>query len=347
MREKLKKVISKKKISFLTGALLIGIFLIGSSLHVKAEDAPDLYYSTDAGRAIGQEMYMDGHWYLIDKASGSYITGFAFLENAGKWVYYNSAGQMLYGEQCINGHWYLLDQYTGAVTYGFAYIEKYNKWVFYDRVMGWMLYGEQYIDGGWYYLTPGTGAVDYEWAWLPHSNKWVYYDAITGRMYHEWNNINGVMHYFDKYTGEVRSRSNECYNGWKMAQNMSSQTRYLLMIDNDACRTFVFEGSRGNWTPLFDWQCSPGKPSTPTVKGYYTIGNRGFSFGEGEGFSCYYWTQFYGDYLFHSVLYYAGTLNWMEGTMGVAQSHGCVRLELENALWIYNNIPRGTLVYSY
>lgn len=161
-------------------------------------------YHTDTICAVGKEQYIDGHWYLLDKQSGQYVRGFAYLEDAGKWVYYDPINsQMLYGEQCINGHWYLFDQCTGAVTYGFAYIEKDNKWVFYDRVMGWMLYGEQYIDGGWYYLTPGTGAVDYGWAWLPHAYKWVYYDTVSGRMYHGWHRVEGRMRHFDEYTGEI------------------------------------------------------------------------------------------------------------------------------------------------
>lgn len=346
------KTMSRKAIYKWVAMLFGGVclcFIIGMNpMEVKAETGVDFYYSTDAGRAIGQEQYIDGHWYLIDKQSGNYIYGFAFLENAGKWVYYNPQnGQMLYGEQCINGHWYLLDQYTGAVTYGFAYIAKDNKWVFYDRVMGWMLYGEQYIDGGWYYLTPGTGAVDYEWAWLPHSNKWVYYDAITGRMYHEWHNIAGTMHYFDKYTGEIKCSSNEIYNGWLMAQNMNSQTEYLILIDNSVCRVYIFQGKKGEWIPVYDWVCSPGKVETPTVKGYYTINAKGFHFGEEKGYTCYYWTQFYGDYLFHSTLYYANTMIPMQPQLGARLSQGCVRLDIDNAKWIYDNIPKGTLVYSF
>ena len=37
----------------------------------------------------------------------------------------------------------------------------------------------------------------------------------------------------------------------------------------------------------------------------------------------------------------------MDGRVGVGVSHGCVRLQLENARWIYNNISRGTKVIVY
>ena len=36
-----------------------------------------------------------------------------------------------------------------------------------------------------------------------------------------------------------------------------------------------------------------------------------------------------------------------DGTMGRPASHGCVRLQLANAKWIYNNVPRGSKVYVW
>ena len=315
---------------------------------VYLEDAGKMvYYNPADGQMLYGEQCVDGHWYFLNPHTGAVSYGFQYIENADKWVFYDrETGWMQYGEQCIDGHWYLLNSYTGAVTYGFQYIEKDNKWVFYDRVMGWMLYGEQCIDNGWYYLDPMTGAVSYQWTWLPNSEKWVYYDAFSGRMCHEWHNVGGKMHYFDKYTGELRFASNEMYDAWLMAQNMGSQTEYLMMINNSACRLFIFQGSKGNWTPLFDWACSPGKDSTPTVRGNYKVAARGLHFGEDKGYTCYYWTQFYGDYLFHSILYYPGSMNPMEPWLGQRLSHGCVRLSIENARWIYDRIPRGTKVYS-
>ncbi|MCL1797169.1 MAG: L,D-transpeptidase family protein [Eggerthellaceae bacterium] len=127
--------------------------------------------------------------------------------------------------------------------------------------------------------------------------------------------------------------------------NISSPTNWLIAIDSSNCLVGVYYGSKGNWTNKYMWLCSPGARATPTVKGLYSIGSRGYVFG--SGFSCYYWTQFYGDYLFHSVLYYPGTRTIMEGVMGVPASHGCVRLDINNAKWIYDNIPSRTTVVSY
>ena len=127
--------------------------------------------------------------------------------------------------------------------------------------------------------------------------------------------------------------------------NYSSPTGWLIAIDTSNCLLGVYYGSKGNWTNKYTWLCSPGTWATPTVKGTFSVGSRGYVFG--SGYSCYYWTQIYGDYLIHSVLYYPGTNIIMEGTMGVPGSHGCVRLDIQNAKWIYDNIPSGTTIVSY
>lgn len=130
-------------------------------------------------------------------------------------------------------------------------------------------------------------------------------------------------------------------------QGVGSATNYLIAVDTSRCIVGIFTGSQGSWTLSRSHACAPGKPSTPTVKGYFSVTGKGYVFGNEKGYSCYYWTQFYGDYLFHSILYNPGTFRVQDPTMGRQVSHGCVRLELENAKWIYDNIPYGTRVVVY
>ena len=94
--------------------------------------------------------------------------------------------------------------------------------------------------------------------------------------------------------------------------------------------------------------CAPGKSSTPTKKGRFTVGSKGYYFDSGSA-RCFYFTQFSGNYLFHSVLYSqtSSPKYVTDGTMGRPASHGCVRLQLSNAKWIYNNVPRGSKVYVW
>lgn len=129
------------------------------------------------------------------------------------------------------------------------------------------------------------------------------------------------------------------------ANRYSSNTNWLIMVDRQACRLGVFRGQRGSWSYAQYWTCSAGAPSTPTPTGEYTVTGKGYSFG--HGYTCYYYTQFYGDYLFHSIPYYQGTFNPMDSRMGMHISQGCVRLPIDRAKWIWDNVPLATKVVIY
>lgn len=124
----------------------------------------------------------------------------------------------------------------------------------------------------------------------------------------------------------------------------TSSTEYFIWVDLNNYRTNIFKGSKNKWTLIHSFLCSIGKKSTPTPKGTFSIGIKGYSFGEEKGYKCYYFTQFKGNYLFHSIIYNLnGTIR--DGRLGKAISNGCIRLAKENAKWIYDNIPYGTKVY--
>ena len=124
-----------------------------------------------------------------------------------------------------------------------------------------------------------------------------------------------------------------------------SSTGYLIVVDRDNTKTIVFSGGNGNWKVLKHFDCSVGAPGSPTVTGNFTVGDRGYSFG--HGYTCYYWTQIYSDYLFHSVKYYEGTRSIMDGRLNAHISAGCVRMDINNAYWIYSTIPSGTRIVIY
>ena len=142
-------------------------------------------------------------------------------------------------------------------------------------------------------------------------------------------------HYREKKFTEMELRANL----------YSSATPYLLLVNRSRHKVYIFQGYRGNWKQIREWSCGDGAASTPTVEGTFKVQNRGYYFDSGSA-RCYWWTQFYGNYLFHSVLYHKdGTL--MDGRVGMALSHGCVRLEIQNAKWIYDTIPSGSTVVVY
>lgn len=53
-----------------------------------------------------------------------------------------------------------------------------------------------------------------------------------------------------------------------------------------------------------------------------------------------YWTQITGDILFHSVPFAKDKTTVLDYTMNKPSSHGCIRLSIDDAKWIFTNIPR-------
>ena len=129
------------------------------------------------------------------------------------------------------------------------------------------------------------------------------------------------------------------------AKKRGSATNYFIAVDIKNHRTMIFKRSGGTWKLSKNWVCSTGAPGSPTPTGSWTVGIKGYSFG--EGYTCYYYTQFWGDYLFHSVKYYQGTRTIKDGRLGKDVSEGCVRLDIKNAKWIYDYIPEDTRVVTY
>lgn len=106
----------------------------------------------------------------------------------------------------------------------------------------------------------------------------------------------------------------------------------------------------GNGKVQYVMYCSTGSQSSPTPKGTFHIQHqRGLSFynaSSREG--AHYWVSWlgHGTYLFHSVptnkdgQYVASEAD----KLGTPASHGCVRLSIADAKWMYKTVPYGTKV---
>lgn len=127
------------------------------------------------------------------------------------------------------------------------------------------------------------------------------------------------------------------------SSDFSSDTNYLIWVELKNFRVNIFQGSTNKWVMLNSYLCTIGKNSTPTPKGTFKIGIKGLYFGVNKGYKCWYYTQFKGNYLFHSIIYNLdGSVR--DGRLGMKLSDGCIRLAKINAKWIYDNIPRDTKV---
>ena len=147
-----------------------------------------------------EERNQDNHWYLYNKGTENYYTGFQKLGD-GRTVYYNNQGQMQYGQQNITNKWYLFDKVNGAMQTGFQDISEQNKRVYYAE-NGQMQYGQQNVNGKWYLFDKGTGAMQHGLQYIKEQNKLVFY-AENGQMQYGHQVIAGKDVYFNQVTGAL------------------------------------------------------------------------------------------------------------------------------------------------
>lgn len=133
----------------------------------------------------------------------------------------------------------------------------------------------------------------------------------------------------------------------RKAQQYSSGTNWLVLVNRNTTHVGVFYGSKNDWKLKKYFICDVGASSTPTPTGTRHVQYRIRSFGEEKGYSVYKATNIGGGYFFHSILYYANTMSVMDGTLGAWCSHGCIRLAYGNAKYIYDHVSNGTTVKIY
>lgn len=122
-------------------------------------------------------------------------------------------------------------------------------------------------------------------------------------------------------------------------QKLPTSTPYVVLVDISDQRVYIFKDG----TVIKDMVCSTGLPGkdTETHTGNFKIQGSGKSFfsktyQEGG----YWWVQYDGDFLFHSVPFDANykIIPSEEAKLGQPASHGCVRLSLDNAKWFYDTL---------
>lgn len=284
---------------------------------------------------IGIDRLKDGILYLDGTTRAS---GFVTIDDNVVYADPNS-GKLLIGWQTIDGKTYWFDSQNMTMRHG--WLKDGGNWYWFDKATGVMKTGWLKDGKDWYWLA-SDGKMQTDWQHI--SGDWYYFTPSTGAMY------TGVLYWNGKYyflsdSGKMLDLRVSDYAMFQRAQQYSSSTSWLIMVDTNNCHIGVYQGRYGSWKPVKEWICSTGKSSTPTVLGQFRVTGKGYSFG--RGYTCYYYTQFYGDYLLHSIPYNQGTFNVQDGRLGVHISHGCVRLSIENAKWIYDYIPYGTKVVTY
>lgn len=144
-------------------------------------------------------------------------------------------------------------------------------------------------------------------------------------------------------------------------KNTDPDKYYILLDLRNQIVTVYERDENGGYTHIVRrFLCSTGRTdvdeedpedvATPTPRGIWKIGGRE-RFGKFANFGneyARYWTQLVGDVYFHSVLYGKRDVNKLKGgaytKLGQKASHGCIRLYVEDAKWLYYYACPGTTV---
>ena len=130
--------------------------------------------------------------------------------------------------------------------------------------------------------------------------------------------------------------------------DITSNTNYLVFVNIAEQKTYVYEGSKNDWTLAKTFTCSTGIEGKETPVGVFTVQNRApwfFSPKYGQGGK--YYVQFMGNYLFHSIPFDSDKTTISDPTLGVPASHGCIRLSVEDSKWLYDNVKNGSKIIIY
>lgn len=291
------------------------------------------YYMDASGKMQTGWVKVSGKWYYLEK-KGHMITGW-FKDEDGKWYYLNPDGSMV--KNTWVGSYYLGS--NGAMVTS-AWIG--NRWVNANGlyIPGYdpdITNGKWIKDGGyWYYQREdGTYLTN---MWKKINGKW-YYFLKDSKMVTGWKYIGKYKYYFDSNGGLVQDLDGV----------IGRQSSYKITVNRAKCQVMVYASDGSGYNiPVKTFACSVGLSSTPTPTGTFSTSQKlrwhtlmGPSYGQ-------YCTRIVGGILFHSVAGYNMTPHNLSAAeynkLGSPASHGCVRLCVRDAKWIYDYCVIGTTV---
>lgn len=128
---------------------------------------------------------------------------------------------------------------------------------------------------------------------------------------------------------------------------------FHIVVDVQNQVTSVYgRDEQGDYTVVVrQMLCSTGKKATPSAVGDWVLNGRHATwciFPKWGNSYARYWTRINSDIAFHSPIYTAVSNSAMNVSsykaLGKRASHGCIRLSVWDAKWIYDNIGKGTVV---
>ncbi|WP_225353779.1 L,D-transpeptidase [Lacticaseibacillus sharpeae] len=175
-----------------------------------------------------------------------------------------------------------------------------------------------------------------------HLNGSIYYSVYTkSGSWIGYVNASGTKKYVasKQYTGAFWLKPSEN----KPYPNLNNYPNAYFSVSQEKQRVYI---KAANGKTLYTMICSTGLGNN-TPNGWYKIqAERGLAFSGAN-----YWTSWlnHGQYLFHTVIVnHDRSYNVAAAKkLGHKASHGCIRLPVPDAIWIYKNAPVGMRVHIY
>ena len=293
------------------------------------------YYYIDGVKQTGMK-HIGKYWYFF-KTSGAMKTGWLTL-NGKRYFFHLSSGRRFRGKKIMKRKVYYFRK-SGVMVKG--WLKSKGKKYYHNPKNGRRIFGSRKIKKYYYYFRPKSGIM--KKGWLKLNGKKYYYDK-KGHKRFGVQKIGRKTFYLNRTTGAKMPKGS--YYLYNKIWSKSSRTNWLIYVSKGGRWVNVFKGKKNNWTIVKRCRCSIGAPGTPTPSGTFRVTCKVYHFGESKGYTCWYATGFIGSaYLMHSVVCYSGTKTPSDGRLGMAISHGCIRMKIGNAKWIYDHVPGGTTVY--
>ncbi len=132
-------------------------------------------------------------------------------------------------------------------------------------------------------------------------------------------------------------------------KDTKAASKYMIKINKQQNVVTIYKDKAGKYKPFKAFVCSSGY-ATP-VGTFYLKEKIRWHILDGPTYGQY-CTRIHKSFLFHSVWYYEmkkpNTQSYIQyNRLGTTASHGCVRLTVGDAKWIYDNCPTGTKVIIY
>lgn len=331
------------------GARREGFNKVGSK---KYYFAPYSFDKTHPGRMVTGISKINGKYYYLNKY-GVLKTGW-IVENGVRGWYDSNGAAGKTGWKKKGDEWYYLKA-NGLAQTGWLKLSSTSIYFLDKAEKGAMTVGPKKLPSGKivFFDTEGRRATTAGWKGF---GEYYYYTTKTGTCYVN-KTIDGIK--LDSL-GRTKMSTMDM-----KAQGYSSNTNYLVLCDKSTYTVCIYKGSKGHWTRIKGpWNCTHGGSRTPaytsdgkekyiTFTGRLTKRSATWGWGDFEYTSAAFCMNLSSGNFFHSVLFNKGSrsnpynLTPVDGNLRTNWSHGCIRLALPNAEWVWDNIPAGTRAVVY